>query len=185
MRRLIAVGFELVAALLDPRAWLHWLRLARYSYLFHVTQRGRLRRAGPVRISPTADFRNAERIEVGSGTRIGERCSLWAGDDAGRIVIGGGCLLAPYVFVTASDYGLQPDRRILAQPKREADVHIGDDVWLGAYVTVTAGVSIGDGTVVGAGAVVTRSLPAGAIAAGVPAKVVGWRKKAAMSEELS
>jgi acetyltransferase-like isoleucine patch superfamily enzyme len=50
-------------------------------------------------------------------------------------------------------------------------VHIGRDTWLGAGVTVLPGVSIGDGAVVGAGSVVTRDVPAGARAAGVPARV--------------
>ncbi|MGV1009227.1 MAG: DapH/DapD/GlmU-related protein [Dermatophilaceae bacterium] len=63
----------------------------------------------------------------------------------------------------------------MQQPKRERDVIIGNDVWLGARVIVVAGVEIGDGCVVGAGAVVTRSLPQGTIAAGVPARPVGQR----------
>jgi maltose O-acetyltransferase len=49
---------------------------------------------------------------------------------------------------------------------------LGDDVWLSAGVIVRSGVTIGDHTVVGAGAVVTRDLPAGVVAMGVPARVV-------------
>lgn len=52
---------------------------------------------------------------------------------------------------------------------------IGNDVWIGHNVTIKAGVSIGDGVVVGAGAVVTKSIPAYAIVAGVPAKIVKYR----------
>lgn len=47
-----------------------------------------------------------------------------------------------------------------------------DDVWLGGGAVVCPGVSIGQDTVVGAGAVVTRDVPAGVVAAGVPARVV-------------
>jgi maltose O-acetyltransferase len=51
-------------------------------------------------------------------------------------------------------------------------VLIGDNVWLSVNVTVLKGVTIGANTIVGAGSVVTRSLPAGVVAAGVPARVL-------------
>ena len=51
-------------------------------------------------------------------------------------------------------------------------VHIGNDCWFGAGVTVCPGVTIGDGCVIGAGSVVTRDIPAGSLAAGVPCRVL-------------
>jgi acetyltransferase-like isoleucine patch superfamily enzyme len=48
---------------------------------------------------------------------------------------------------------------------------IGDNVWLGSGAVVCPGVTIGEDTVVGAGGVVTRDLPAGVVALGVPARV--------------
>ena len=51
-------------------------------------------------------------------------------------------------------------------------VRIGSNCWFGANVTVCPGVTIGDNCVIGAGAVVTRDIPAGSLAAGVPCRVI-------------
>ena len=114
---------------------------------------------------------------------MGERAYLWAGDTSGRITIGENCRLGPEVFVTASDYGRMPGQHIAEQARDERDITIGDDVWLGARVFVGTGVTIGDGCVVSANSVVTRDLPAGAIAAGVPARVVRRREDYAQARE--
>ena len=52
---------------------------------------------------------------------------------------------------------------------------IGDRAWIGANVTILKGVLVGDDAVIGAGSVVTKDVPAGAIAVGVPAKVIRYR----------
>jgi acetyltransferase-like isoleucine patch superfamily enzyme len=57
----------------------------------------------------------------------------------------------------------------------ESDVRIERRVWLGANVVVLPGVTIGEGAVIAASAVVTHSIPAFAIAGGVPAKVLQYR----------
>jgi acetyltransferase-like isoleucine patch superfamily enzyme len=54
-------------------------------------------------------------------------------------------------------------------------VTIGDGVWLGAGAKILDGVTLGDGAVIGAGAVVRESVPASAIAVGIPARVVSTR----------
>ncbi|MGH3636767.1 sugar O-acetyltransferase [Mycobacterium sp.] len=51
-------------------------------------------------------------------------------------------------------------------------IAIGDNVWMGAGVIVCPGVSIGDNSVVGAGSVVTKDVPAHALAAGNPCRVI-------------
>jgi acetyltransferase-like isoleucine patch superfamily enzyme len=51
-------------------------------------------------------------------------------------------------------------------------VTIGNNVWIGCGSTILPGCSIGDNAVVGAGSVVTKSIPAGTIWAGIPAKQI-------------
>jgi acetyltransferase-like isoleucine patch superfamily enzyme len=164
-----------VRSVLDPRTWLQQARLAHFAGYSHTRQRARLRRGSGVTFAPNVSFRNAERIEIGAGTHIGEHSVIWAGNATSRIVFGQKCLLGPGVVVTASNYGIERGTPVMDQPKIERDIVIGDGVWLGANVVVTAGVTIGAGAIVGAGAVVTHDLPPDCVAGGVPAKVIGMR----------
>ncbi len=137
------MGFGL--SLVDPRAWAHLFRLVHFYNYNHVTP---LRAADVglgVRMSPTVSLRNGERIKIGAYAHLGSNCSLWAGDSVGRITLGRHALLGPEVFITASNYETEPGTPVMDQPKRERDVVIGDDVWLGARVVVVPGVEIGDG----------------------------------------
>lgn len=165
-----------IAAMLDPRAWAHGLRLVNYYNYAHVIPRRSLRLGQDVRLSPNAIFSNPERIEIGDRASIGARCTLWAGPATGRIVIGADALFGPEVFVTAAGYRFNDGSPVTKQAMDEADVVIGADAWLGARAIVMPGARIGDGAIIGAGAVVRGEIPAGAIAVGVPARVVGQRE---------
>jgi len=168
-----AGGF--IRSILDPRAWMHLLRMVHYYRYSHVDPRRRLTLGTGSVLAPNVSLRNGERILIGRDCHVGERSSLWAGDTTGRIIIGDFVSFAPEVFVTASDYRFVRGQPFRDQPKTERDIRIGNDVWLGARVVVTAGVTIGDGCIVGAGAVVTKDLPPDSIAVGVPARVIGQR----------
>jgi acetyltransferase-like isoleucine patch superfamily enzyme len=52
---------------------------------------------------------------------------------------------------------------------------IGNDVWIGEFVTIVGGVTIGDGAVIATNAVITKDVPPYAIVGGVPAKVIKYR----------
>lgn len=100
-------------------------------------------------------------------------------DDA-KVTIGDECCFGPNVtIVTPLHPMVASERRAMATAGGEAHrlcwakpVYIGSDCWFGANVTVCPGVTIGDGCVIGAGSVVTRDIPAGSFAAGVPARVI-------------
>jgi len=161
--------------LLDPKTWLHGLRLAHYYGYSHIQPRAAITVGSKTGIAPNVSFRNGERITIGDDCHIGERAYLWAGNSTGKITIGNFVSIAPEVFITASDYSFEKGKPFREQTKNEQDIIIGDDVWLGTRVTVTAGVTIGDGCIVGAGAVVTKDLPPNSVAVGVPAKIVSTR----------
>lgn len=164
-----------VRSVVDPRSWLHALRLLHYYYYTHVGQIPKLRRGRGVRLAPNVSLTNAALISLGDGANIGARCHLWAGATAGTISIGRDVRLAPNCFLIASNYGLKPGVPFLKQRMEEGKIVIGDNVWVGAGVIVLPGVSIGDDAVIAAGAVVTADIPAGVIAGGVPAKVIRQR----------
>jgi len=66
-------------------------------------------------------------------------------------------------------------KEIKGHPRSKGDVVIGNDVWIANDARIMSGVTISDGAVVGAGAVVTKDVPAYAIVAGNPSRVVKFR----------
>lgn len=66
-------------------------------------------------------------------------------------------------------------RNITGHPKTKGDVSIENDVWIGNGATIMSGVTIGNGAVVGTKAVVTKDVPAYAIVAGNPARIIKYR----------
>jgi maltose O-acetyltransferase len=91
--------------------------------------------------------------------------------DVAPVTIGSACQIATRVQILTATHPIDPEPRRdgweYAQP-----ITIADNVWLGGGVIVCPGVTIGQHTVVGAGAVVTKDLPAGVVAAGVPARIL-------------
>lgn len=112
-------------------------------------------------------------LSIGAGSYVGPYTTI---NVHGEVTIGRDCLIAEMVSIRDVDHAFaDPGVPVAHQGYRQAPTRIGDGVWLGARVSVLRGVTIGPGCVVGAQSVVTRDLPAGAIAVGVPARVIGWR----------
>lgn len=166
---------RLIGSVLDPRALAHGFKLIGYYNATHVAELRRATKGSGLRISPTASFANGHNITLGNRVHIGANTSLWAGPGSGRITLGDDALLAPGIMITAANYRFNDGSPVNDQPMDEADIVIGRDVWIGYGAVILPGVTIGDGAIIGAGTVVRRDVPAGAVAVGNPARVVGRR----------
>jgi acetyltransferase-like isoleucine patch superfamily enzyme len=112
-------------------------------------------------------------IEIADGANVGFNCEIFS---ASRVTIGKDTLLAAYCYVIGGDHDVSdPSAAVLAQGRRSAGVAIGAGAWLGAGAKILDGVTIGDRAIIGAGAVVRDAVPDGAIAVGMPARVVRQR----------
>lgn len=91
-----------------------------------------------------------------------------------KITIGNNVLIGSGAMIADNDaHPIHYAERDIASKVKMAAVQIDDDVFIGARSIILKGVHIGRGAVVGAGSVVTKNVPAMAIVAGNPAKVVG------------
>ncbi len=107
-------------------------------------------------------------IRIGDGTFINVDAVML---DVMPITIGAVCQIGTRVQLLTASHPVDPEPRRIGWEYGQS-ITIADNVWLGAGAIVCPGVSIGEDTVVGAGAVVSRDLPAGVVAAGVPARVL-------------
>lgn len=115
-------------------------------------------------------------IRLGSHVFLGPHVVIYGHGD---VEIGDTCLIAMHCRIVSSNHTVPPfGTDIRSQPDLLRPTKIGRDVWIGAGVTVLGGVTIGDGCIVGAGSVVSKDLPPGAIAHGVPARVHRFRERA-------
>jgi acetyltransferase-like isoleucine patch superfamily enzyme len=118
-------------------------------------------------------------ISVEDGANIGFNCELFS---ASRVRIGRDTLLAAYCYLIGGDHDFSdPGVPVLEQGRRSAGIDVGDGAWLGAGAKILDGVVIGNRAVVGAGAVVRHAVADGAIAVGIPARIVGQREGAVRS----
>ncbi|MBI5370448.1 MAG: acyltransferase [Sphingobacteriales bacterium] len=113
---------------------------------------------------------NAE-IRIGqqcafTGVTIGAMKQVVLGD---QVLVGVNSIITDFDWHSMDPYDRDNKQKMIAKP-----VVIGDHVWIGANCTILKGVTIGKNTIVGSGSVVTKDLPANAICAGNPCRIIRY-----------
>lgn len=114
----------------------------------------------------------AKDFKLGDFGFVGAGCTIYPKVSAGRFL-----LMAPGVSIIGSDHEFNCVGTPICFSGRQVlkETIIEDDVWIGQDAQIMAGVSIGLGAIVASKSVVTHDVPAFAIVAGVPAKVIKYR----------
>jgi acetyltransferase-like isoleucine patch superfamily enzyme len=112
-------------------------------------------------------------IAIGDHGNFGFHCEVFSGSS---VTVGKHGLFAAQSYLVGGGHEFErPERAVIDQPRSSRGIVLGDNVWLGTGAKVLDGVRIGRDVVVGANAVVNADLPDGAIAAGIPARVLRHR----------
>lgn len=124
------------------------------------------------RIEPGAVIR--DRVEIGDGAVImmGAIINIGAVVGEGTMIDMGAVLGGRAIVGRHSHVGAGAVLAGVVEPPSAKPVTVGDNVLIGANAVIIEGTSVGDGAVVAAGAIVTQDVPANAVVAGVPARVI-------------
>jgi acetyltransferase-like isoleucine patch superfamily enzyme len=114
-------------------------------------------------------------VSIGHHVYINKGCDIVT--TGSTVDIGNYVMFGPHVTLIAQNHDVDDWRipMIISAKYKLGNIVIKDDVWVGANTTILSGVTINRGAVVAAGAVVTKDVPAYAIVAGIPAKVIKYR----------
>jgi len=113
-------------------------------------------------------------VEIGSKTVMGQECTISAYQ---RVRIGEQCVIADRAMFIDFDHGVvEVERPIRLQGIYKRDVVVGSNVWIGYGACILRGVSVGDNSIVGTNSVVTKDVPANAVVAGIPARIIRMRE---------
>ena len=93
-------------------------------------------------------------------------------------------MIAANCYIIDSNHGIVQDILMREQPLDSSPIIIGEDVWIGTDCQVLKGRRIDSGAVIGAGSLVNRDIPANAIAAGIPARILKYRSQHSTSGNL-
>jgi acetyltransferase-like isoleucine patch superfamily enzyme len=159
--------------ILGERSWLH----SSFAFIHHRSQRDPSVRIGAdsgAYLGTYFDLGPQGEVEIGRYCTVGG--ATFASND--RIVVGDHTLISYGVAIASSAFAVPPDARCAVaddgRRRSQRDVRIGSDVWIGARAVVLGGSNVGNGAIIGAAAVVDGEVPDYAVAAGNPARIVGW-----------
>jgi acetyltransferase-like isoleucine patch superfamily enzyme len=114
-------------------------------------------------------------VEIGAKSVLGQECTI---SSFQHVSIGRECIVADRVMLIDFDHGVvEVDRPIRLQGIYKRDVKVGHNVWIGYGACVLRGATVGDNCVIGTSTVVTKDVPANAVIAGAPAKVLRMRRE--------
>ena len=140
-----------------------------------VSRKGRIEFGRFVWIGDGTKIRCHEgRVEIGAKTVMGQECTISAYQ---HVRIGEQCVIADRSMFIDFDHGVvEVERPIRQQGIYKRDVRVGSNVWIGYGACILRGVSVGDNSIVGTNSVVTRDVPANAVVAGIPARIIRMRE---------
>ena len=133
-----------------------------------------------VNVESGARFGSGRQITIGDNSGIGENALI-----VGEVSIGRNVMMGPEVMIFARNHEFSNCERPMGEQgnQLEQPVVIQEDVWIGARAILLPGISIGHGAVIGAASVVTSDVPAWAIVAGNPSRIIRFRKQGAATAE--
>jgi acetyltransferase-like isoleucine patch superfamily enzyme len=113
-------------------------------------------------------------VRIGAKSVLGQECTISAFQ---HVSIGRECIVADRVMLIDFDHGVvEVERPIRHQGIYKRDVRIGHNVWIGYGAAFLRGVTVGDNCVVGTYTVVNKDVPANAVVAGVPVRLLRMRE---------
>jgi acetyltransferase-like isoleucine patch superfamily enzyme len=121
----------------------------------------------------------AAQAYVTDNVQLGDHCTLNPfATLRGKITGGDGIRIGAYACLMGFNHGYADTTKpIWQQPHTSKGIVLGDDIWIGANVSILDGVKVGSHSILAAGAVVTKDVPDYAIVGGNPARVIRMRKR--------
>lgn len=127
-----------------------------------------------VRIGSNTILWGTGTIVIGENSHVGEESWIYSNKNGG-VTIGCDVNIAARLYIIDSNHKFEKGKLIREQDLESEHIYIGDDVWIGANVTIIKGARIGNGCVVGAASLVNKTFPDNSIIGGVPAKILKTR----------